>query len=149
MPGPSTQRQQQQQHRDEPRTKYTDLEDGAISGNMTRDAELRFTPEGRAVATLRVAETLRVKDPNSDKWGDGPTNFYDVVVWGDQANNVTEDLKSGDRICVVGKWQRQDWTADDGEQKSKTVLVARDMGPSLLFTRAAIQRKPRKGNNGQ
>lgn len=147
MPAPSTQRRQQEQSRNEPKTRYTDLEDGYLSGNMTRDAELRFTPEGRAVATLRVAETLRVKDPKSEQWGDGPTNFYDVTVWGEQAQNVSEDLVSGDRIVVVGKWQKQEWTADDGSDKEKLVLVARDIGPSLLFKRATVQRDKQKGSN--
>lgn len=147
MPGPRTQQDQRPQRRDEPKTKYTDLEDGGLSGNMTRDPELRFTPEGRAVATLRVAETLRVKDPKSDQWGDGPTSFYDVTVWGEQAQNVSEDLQQGDRICVVGKWQKQEWTGDDGTAKEKLVLVARDIGPSLLFKRATVQRDRPKGNN--
>lgn len=140
MPAPRTQRQQAANEDSSPRTTYTDLGDGALAGNLTRDPELRFTPDGRAVCTMRLAETERVKDEASGQWGDGPTRFYDVIVWGQLANNCSEDLIKADRVAAVGKWQRQDWTADDGAAKSKTVLVARDLGPSLLFKRARINR---------
>jgi len=145
MPAPSTQRQQRQQRQEVSKTKYTDLEEGALSGNLTRDPELRFTPEGRGVATMRLAETERVYNEQTQQWGDGQTQFYDVTAWGDMAVNCSEVLIKGDRVAVVGKWQKQEWTADDGEQKTKLVLVARDIGPSLLFYPATIQRDKRKG----
>lgn len=139
MPAPPTAKQPGAAEADQARTQYTDLGDGAVSGNLTRDPELRFTPDGRAVATMRVAETLRVFDQATQKWGDGPTSFYDVTAWGDLAGNVSDCLSKGDRIAAVGKWQKQDWTKDDGTPGSKVVLVCRDVGPSLLFKRAYIE----------
>lgn len=149
MPAPPTARSRDQQQDSAPRTTYTDLGDGAISGNLTRDPELRFVPDGRAVCTLRVAETERVFDQQSQKWGDGATSFYDVTVWGDQATNVTDVLGKGDRIAAVGKWQRQEWTKDDDTPGSKVVLVARDIGPSLLFKRAWIEGSERQEGSQQ
>lgn len=144
MPAPSTARQRDQQPSEGPRTTYTDLESGSLSGNLTRDPDLRFVPDGRAVVTLRIAETERVKDAETGKWGDGATSFYDVVVWGDQATNCSDVLQRGDRVAAVGKWQKQEWTGDDGEDHSKVVLVARDIGPSLLFRCAWPDRGDKK-----
>lgn len=149
MPAPPNVRDQQRAQRDEPKTTYKDLGDGSVSGNLTRDPDLRFTPDGRAITTLRVAETERVKDEQTGQWGDGPTQFYDVVGWGDLGLNISECLQQGDRIAAVGKWQQQDWTGDDGTPKTKTVLVARDLGPSLLFRKAALDRTKRKGPQTQ
>lgn len=146
MPAPPTQQARSKPAKEQRKTEYADVGPGAVSGNLTRDPELRFTPEGRAVATLRVAETERVRNDKTGEWSDGDTEFYDVIAWGDMGTNVAEDLLKGDRIAAVGTWQQQSWTDDTGQPRTKTVLVARDLGPSLLFARADVSR-PRKDGN--
>lgn len=140
MPGPKADDQQRPQRQAASKTEYEDLGEGALSGNLTRDPELRFTAQGRAIVTLRIAETERVQDQDSGAWTDGETQFYDVTAWGDQATNCAEVLQRGDRVAVVGRWQKQTWQGDDDTPRSKNVLVARDIGPSLLFKEVSIAR---------
>lgn len=144
MPAPPRTDQAQQGQDQRKGTTYTDKGDGALSGNITRDPELRFTPAGKPVVVLRLAESVRIKDEQSGEWKDGPPEYYDVTAWGKQAENATECLRKGDRIAVVGTWQQQEWTGTDNASHSKMVLVARDIGPSLLFREATVNRQDAK-----
>ena len=146
MPAPPNQQRQPAKRQQERKNTYEDIGAGSLSGNLTRAPELRYTPEGRAVVTLRIAETERIRDDESGSWKDGETQFYDVVIWGDQGEHAAECLDKGDRIAAVGSWQVQKWTDDQGDERSKTVLVARDVGPSLLFRNVKVVRE-RKGQS--
>lgn len=115
------------------KTEYKDLHDGAITGNLTRDPELRYTPAGRAIASLRVASSERTQDPATGEWRDQGTVFSDVVVWGEQGERVAEYLRKADRIVAMGVWQEQRWTDNEGKPRDKVILVAREIGPSFLF----------------
>ncbi len=124
-----------------------DLGDGWLSGNLTADPELRYTPTGRAVCNLRVAYTPRIKDDDTGKWGNGDTVFYDVTVWGQASENCAETLQKGDRVVAGGQWYERTWETKEGEQRTVTEMTARDIGPSLLFLGAVIKRTRRgKGN---
>jgi single-strand DNA-binding protein len=116
------------------------LGEGHVSGNLTQDPELRFTPTGRAVVKLRVAYSQRIKDSGSGQWRDGEPTFYDVDVWGKQGENCAEALQRGDRIVACGEWFRRTWQTRDGEPRQSVSLTARDIGPSLLFKLAAVAR---------
>lgn len=140
MPAPPRTDQAQQGQAERRGTTYTDKGEGALSGNLTRDPELRFTPAGKPVVVLRVAESARIKDDNTGEWKDGPSIFHDVTAWGKQAENISECLVKGDRIAAVGTWQQQEWTGTDNAPHSKMVLVARDVGPSLLFREVSVNR---------
>lgn len=145
MPGPQKTDRGHDAQAERQGTKYTDLEPGGVSGNLTRDPELRFTGDGRPLASMRVAETERVRNDDTGKWEDGPTSFYDVVVWGQQAEHVVESLQKGARVVVVGRWQRQEWTDGQGERRAKTIMVGRDIGPSCLFGQAKPAPRGQKG----
>jgi single-strand DNA-binding protein len=73
----------------------------SLIGNLTDDPELRFTPNGAAVANFRLAVTPRVKD--GDTWKDGETSFFRVNVWRDLAEHATESLAKGTRVVVLGR----------------------------------------------
>lgn len=137
---------QETQPETEPVTdKPESLGEGHVSGNLTQDPELRYTPTGRAVAKLRVAYSQRVKDPASGQWQDGEPQFYDIDVWGKQGENCAEALQRGDRIVACGEWFRRKWNTRDGEARTTISLTARDIGPSLLFKLAAVARWQRTG----
>jgi single stranded DNA-binding protein len=72
-----------------------------LTGNLTDDPDLRFTPNGNPVATFRLAVTARVKD--GDSWRDGETSFFRVNVWRQLAEHVAESLTKGDRAVVIGR----------------------------------------------
>lgn len=95
-----------------------------ISGNLTRDVELKFVGNGTALANLTVASEYRFK--KGEDW-EGQTSFFDVVVWGAQAEEVAAALASGGKgvpVVVSGRLEQQTWEDKEGGKRSKIVLVA-------------------------
>lgn len=124
---------------EKPREKITD---GTINGNLTFDPELRYTPTGIAVCTLRVAETERVKNEDGT-WSNGDTYYYDVECWRGLAENVAESLQKGDRIVASGTFWKRYWTNKEGEEQEAIYLSANDVGPSLVFRTVKLDRTQR------
>lgn len=93
-----------------------------ILGNLTRDPEMRFTPNGQAVSNFSVATNRRWKNTNGS---DGEaTEYHDVVVWGKQAESVTPMLKKGNPVFVEGRLQTRNWEGQDGVKRYKTEIIA-------------------------
>jgi single-strand DNA-binding protein len=117
-----------------------------LVGNLTDDPELRFTPNGAAVANFRLAVTPRVRD--GDQWKDGETSFFRVNVWRQQAENIAETLQKGTRCIVVGRLRTRSWETPEGEKRSVTEVEADEIGPSLKFATAKIERSSRGSGGG-
>ena len=94
-----------------------------ITGNLTRDPELRHTPSGTAVCTLGVAVNGRRKE--GDQWVDKP-NYFNVVVWGAQGQNCANYLSKGRPVAVDGRLDWRSWEAKDGSGKRSTVEIVAD-----------------------
>ena len=114
-----------------------------VVGNLTGDPELRFTPGGHAVANCRLAVTPRVRE--GDQWKDGDTSFFRVNAWRGLAENLTETLTKGTRVIVTGKLRNRSWETDGGEQRTVTEIEADELGPSLKFATAKVERANRGG----
>jgi single-strand DNA-binding protein len=93
-----------------------------ITGNLTRDPELRHTGGGTAVCELRVAVNSRRKDGNTGEWMDKP-NFFDVVVWGAQGENCATYLQKGRPVAIEGRLDWREWEAKDGGGKRQAVQI--------------------------
>ena len=117
-----------------------------LVGNLTDDPELRFTPNGAAVANFRLAVTPRVRE--GDSWKDGETSFFRINVWRQQAENVAETLQKGARCIVVGRLRTRSWETPEGEKRSVTEVEADELGPSLKFATAKVERSSRGGSGG-
>ena len=102
-----------------------------VVGNLVRDPEIRFTNKGDAVVKMTVAVNERVKD--GDTWVDGPPSYYDVEAWRQFAERLAENLRKGDRVIVVGKMKMDKFETKDGEQRTKPIITAEDMGVSYKF----------------
>jgi single-strand DNA-binding protein len=109
-----------------------------ICGNLTDAPELRFTPNGAAVANFRVAVTPRVREGND--WKDGETSFFRVNAWRQLAEHATDSLSKGDRVIVVGRLKARSWETPEGERRSVTEIEAEEIGPSLRWATAKPQR---------
>lgn len=96
-----------------------------LMGNLTRDPELRYTPNGQAVATMTVATNRQWTDQAGEK--KDAAEFTDVVVWGKMAETVTNYLKKGRRVHVIGRLQSRSWEAQDGSKRNKTEVIATDV----------------------
>ncbi len=93
-----------------------------ITGNLTRDPELRHTGGGTAVCELRVAVNSRRKDGASGDWVDKP-NYFDVVVWGAQGENCATYLSKGRPVAIEGRLDWREWEAKDGGGKRQAVQI--------------------------
>jgi single-strand DNA-binding protein len=93
-----------------------------ITGNLTRDPELRHTGGGTAVCDLRVAVNSRRKD-QSGNWVDKP-NYFDVTVWGAQGENCANYLSKGRPVAVEGRLDWREWEAKDGGKRQAVQIVA-------------------------
>jgi single-strand DNA-binding protein len=119
----------------------------AIVGNLAADPELKFTNNGVAVANLRVAVTQRIQDKDGT-WRDGETSFHRVTVWRDQAQNLTDSLGKGDRVMVTGRLHQRSWETPEGERRSTTEIDADEVGASLKFHTAKLERALHQRGDG-
>ena len=110
----------------------------SLVGNLTDDPEVRFTPQGTAVASFRLAVTPRVNDGGT--WKDGDTSFFRINAWRDLAEHVTDSLSKGDRALVVGRLKARSWETPEGERRSVVEVEAEEVGPSLKWATATPQR---------
>src|SRR5215216_2234053 len=110
----------------------------SIVGNLVEDPELRFTNNGTAVTNLRVAVTQRIQQDG--QWRDGDTSFFKVNVWRGQAENLADSLAKGDRVMVTGRLRQRTWETPEGEKRSVAELEADEVGASLKFATAKVER---------
>jgi single-strand DNA-binding protein len=115
-----------------------------IIGNLVEDPEVRFTQSGIAVTNLRVAVTQRVQQDG--QWRDGDTSFFKVNVWRDQAEHLAESLGKGDRVMVTGRRRQRSWETPEGDKRSVTELEADEVGASLKWAAAKVERTQQRGN---
>lgn len=94
-----------------------------IIGNLTRDPELNYTPNGQPLSKFAVATNRRYQD-QSGNWVDMEPEYHEIVVWGKLAEGTNKVLKKGDRIYVTGRLQTRSWEGQDGAKRSRTELVA-------------------------
>jgi single-strand DNA-binding protein len=95
-----------------------------LVGNLTRDPELRHTPSGTPVASLRVAVNDRVK--KNGEWTDAPY-YFDVTVWGSMGENCVQYLAKGKKVAVTGKLTWREWEAADGSKRQAVEIVANNV----------------------
>jgi single-strand DNA-binding protein len=94
-----------------------------ITGNLTRDPELRSLPSGNSVCSLRVACNGRRRNPSTQDWEDQP-NYFDVTVWGAQGENCSRFLSKGRPIAVDGRLQWREWSDKEGQKRQSVDIVA-------------------------
>ncbi len=94
-----------------------------LTGNLTRDPELRNTPSGMAVCSLRIAVNTRKKDPNTGEWGEKP-NYLNVTVWGAQGENCARFLSKGRPVAIDGRLEWREWEAKDGAKRQAVDIIA-------------------------
>jgi single-strand DNA-binding protein len=102
----------------------TNINRVVLTGNLTRDPELRSTPSGTSVCGLRIACNTRRKDA-SGQWVDKP-NYFDVTVWGAQGENCAQYLSKGRPVAVDGRLEWREWEAKDGSGKRQSVDIIAD-----------------------
>lgn len=108
-----------------------------LTGNVTRDPELKFTASGASVASFGLAVSRKWR--KDDDWHE-QTSFFDVTCWSQMAENVCQSITKGTRVMVVGRLEQQSWENDNGEKRSKVAVIADDVGPSLRWATCHVDR---------
>jgi single-strand DNA-binding protein len=119
-----------------------------VVGNLTDDPELRFTPSGAAVAKFRIASTPRTLDRQSGEWKDGEPLFLACNIWRDAAEHVAESLQRGTRVIVQGRLRQRSYETREGEKRTVYELEVDEIGPSLRYATAKVQKTTRSGGSG-
>jgi single-strand DNA-binding protein len=119
----------------------------SITGNITRDPELRFTPTGQANASFGVAVNRRWQNRQTNEWEEA-TSFFDVVCWSTLAENVAQSLSRGSRVVVSGRLDQRSWENQEGEKRSKVEIIADEVAPSLRWATVKIEKNERRSPDG-
>ncbi|WP_248122577.1 single-stranded DNA-binding protein [Micrococcus lacusdianchii] len=119
-----------------------------VVGNLTADPELRFTPNGAAVANFTVASTPRTFDRQSNEWKDGETLFLRCSIWREAAENVAESLTKGMRVVAQGRLKSRSYQDREGNNRTSWEMDVDEVGPSLKYATAKVTRSQRGGGGG-
>ena len=116
-----------------------------ITGTLTRDPELRFTQGGRGVATLGVAVNYRYQRNN--EWVE-EASFFNVTAWASLGENAAASLTKGMRVIVTGRLQQRSYDTQAGEKRSVVEIIADEIGPSLRWATAQVEKTQRSDSGG-
>src|SRR5499427_3022009 len=119
-----------------------------VIGNLTNDPELRFTPSGAAVARFSVASTPCILDRQTNEWKDGEPLFLSCNIWRQAAENVAESLQRGARVIVSGRLRQRSYETREGEKRTVMELEVDEIGPSLKYATAKVQKMQRSSGGG-
>lgn len=115
-----------------------------LIGNLVEDPELRFTPSGVAMAKIRIAVNRRWRSQDGE-WQE-ETSFFGGTVWREQAETVAESLQKGMRVIVTGSLEQRSWETDQGEKRSVVEVRIDEVGPSLRWATATVNKTQRSDN---
>ena len=119
-----------------------------VVGNLVNDPELKFTKAGAAVASFRIASTPRTFDRQANEWKDGDALFLTCNAWREMAENVAESLTRGSRVIVQGRLRQRSYETSEGEKRTVYELEIDEVGPSLRYAQAKVQKMSRSGGGG-
>lgn len=125
----------------------------SITGNITRDPELKDLPSGQPVINFQIAQTPRQFDKNTNTWKDLETNFFRVSAFGDVARNAAASLARGSRVTVQGEFRTERYKTVDPAtgnpvEKSSNNIRAEEISVSLRYATASVTRNAKKEGNG-
>ncbi|MGO1543762.1 MAG: single-stranded DNA-binding protein [Gulosibacter sp.] len=119
-----------------------------VVGNLTADPELRYTPNGFAVANFTIASTPRTFDRQANEWKDGEALFLRASVWREHAENVAATLTKGQRVIAQGKLKQRSYESREGEKRTAFELDVDEIGPALRYSTAQVTRSSAGGGGG-
>jgi len=108
-----------------------------IVGNLTRDPELRFTAGGKGIASFGLAVNRRWQQ--NGEWQE-KVSFFNVTAWDTLGENISASLTKGTRVIVTGRLEQREYETKEGEKRNVVEIVADEIGPSLRWARAEVER---------
>ncbi len=116
-----------------------------LVGNLTRDPELRYTPSGAGVASFGLAVNRRYQQ--NGEWQE-QVSFFNIVAWSELGENAAASLRKGMRVIVTGRLEQRSYETKEGEKRSVTEVRADELGPSLRWAQAQVERISRDAADG-
>jgi len=116
-----------------------------VVGNITRDPELRFTAGGKGIASFGLAVNRRYQQ--NGEWQE-KVSFFNVTAWDQLGENAAASLTKGTRIIVTGRLEQREYETNNGEKRNVVEIVADELGPSLRWARASVERTQRSTSDG-
>jgi len=116
-----------------------------LVGNLTREPELRFTQSGQAIATLGIAVSRRYQQ--NGEWQE-KTSYFNIVAWAQLGENAAQSLNKGARVIVTGRLEQRQYETREGEQRNTVEIVADEIGPSLRWATAQVEKTSRSTSEG-
>jgi single-strand DNA-binding protein len=108
-----------------------------LVGNITRDPELRYTTGGRGVASFGLAVNRRWQQ--NGEWQEA-VSFFNIVAWAELGENAAASLTKGSRVIVTGRLEQRSYDNKEGQKVNITEVIADDLGPSLRWAQAQVER---------
>lgn len=118
-----------------------------ITGNLTRDPELKYGQRGNAVARFGLAYNRRWFDKTKNDYTE-EVSFFNVVAFAAVGENAVDTLRKGDRVVVTGRLQQRSWETDNGEKRSSVEIIADELAPSLRWATATVVRNEKRETVG-
>jgi single-strand DNA-binding protein len=112
-----------------------------LVGNLTRDPEIRYTAGGQAVASFGLAVNRRWQQ--NGEWQE-KVSFFNITAWGTLGENTSHSLQKGARVIVSGRLEQREYETKDGERRNVVEVVADEIGPSLRWATAQVDRNDRR-----
>ena len=119
-----------------------------IVGNLTADPEIRTTGSGASVASFTIASTPRTWNRNTNQFEDGQALFMRCSAWRDMAEHCARSLAKGMRVIAQGRLQQRSYQAQDGSNRTVIELQVDEIGPSLRYATAQVQKMQSGGYQG-
>jgi single-strand DNA-binding protein len=116
-----------------------------VVGNLTRDPELRFTTGGKGIASFGIAVNRRYQQ--NGEWQE-KVSFFNISAWDTLGENAAASLTKGTRVIVTGRLEQREYETQQGEKRNVVEIVADEIGPSLRWARAEIERTQRSSADG-
>lgn len=113
-----------------------------ISGNLTADPEMQFSPSGVGFARFTIASNRKWKDQN-DEWQED-TAFFRGTAWRELAEHMADSLSKGDRVIATGRLDQNEWEDKEGNKRSELQFNVYEIGPSLKYATAVVTRAQRQ-----
>lgn len=120
-----------------------------VAGSLTADPEIKFLPTGAAVCSFTIASNPRIWDRDTNGWKDGEPFFLRCSVWRQQAESVAESLSRGTRVIATGKLSQRSYETQSGEKRTVVEMTVDEIGPSLLWATAKVEKVQRSGGQQQ
>lgn len=120
-----------------------------LIGNTTSDVEIRFTQSGKAVGSVIIAVSDRVKDKQTGEWTDGNVWFARCTMWNELAEHAAGSIPKGTRVIAEGRIQQRDWEDKEGNKRTSVEVTLDEIGPSLRYATASLTRAQSNRGAGQ